>query len=100
MPLTESKILREVSLSHRLNKDGSLQLVVTDNGPGAKDPSQLFGSFYTTKKVGHGTGLGLSLCRRIMEQHKAQISYKRENSNTFFILDFPNSLVRKAQAAA
>jgi signal transduction histidine kinase len=91
---------RQVTLSHSINKDGSLRLTVSDNGPGAKDPSQLFGSFYTTKRVGHGTGLGLSLCRRIMEQHKSQISYERANLKTSFILDFPNSQVRKVQIAA
>jgi signal transduction histidine kinase len=117
----EASAAREVQLHSNINANGDLQIVVSDNGPGAKDPSKLFGSFYTTKKEGHGTGLGLSLCRRIMEQHKAQISYQRLNPSTnsennsvnnpdnnsfnnaarsLFILDFPSTLVRKSQSIA
>ncbi|HKB07893.1 MAG TPA: ATP-binding protein, partial [Candidatus Polarisedimenticolia bacterium] len=42
-------------------------VVITDNGPGMEDPSQVFEHFYTTKPVGQGTGLGLSISKAIVE---------------------------------
>jgi signal transduction histidine kinase len=49
-------------------------LRVSDNGPGIK-PShrgRLFEPFYTTKT--HGSGLGLYLSKRIVEQHRGKIA--------------------------
>ncbi|MFN2316938.1 MAG: ATP-binding protein [Gemmatimonadales bacterium] len=42
-------------------------LVFQDDGPGLREPDRVFEPFYTTKEVGHGTGLGLSLARRFVE---------------------------------
>lgn len=48
--------------------DGWLRLRVRDNGPGlGSDPEQLFRPFVSTKA--DGTGLGLSVARRICEAH-------------------------------
>ena len=41
----------------------------TDSGPGVKDASRVFDTFYTTKPVGKGTGLGLSICYGIITEH-------------------------------
>jgi len=54
-------------------QDESALVIVTDTGCGIA-PEHLpyiFRPFYTTK--GHGTGLGLSLARRIVEEHQGQI---------------------------
>jgi signal transduction histidine kinase len=54
--------------------DGGAELQVADSGPGISDEQLrvLFTPFRTTKPT--GTGLGLVVCRRIVEQHGGSIS--------------------------
>ena len=52
-----------------------LWVEVKDNGPGIiqEDSSKVFDPFYTTKPVGEGTGLGLSVSRNIINLHHGSI---------------------------
>lgn len=59
--------------------DGSVFVIVEDCGPGVKecDLSFIFDRFYTKSKV-RGSGLGLAMCKSIMEQHGGGIrAYNR-----------------------
>ena len=51
-----------------------------DNGPGmpADKARRIFEPFYTTKEVGRGTGLGLSVSFRIVSEHGGRISVETE----------------------
>ena len=53
----------------------TVQLDVRDTGPGVPPDlsERIFEPFFTTKRDGHGTGLGLALCRRIVERHGGRI---------------------------
>jgi signal transduction histidine kinase/ligand-binding sensor domain-containing protein len=55
--------------------DARVQIRISDSGPGipAALQSKIFEPFFTTKEVGHGMGLGLSICREIMVAHHGSL---------------------------
>lgn len=62
----------------RVFADGAfVHLEVEDTGDGIapENQSRIFDSFYTTKPEGKGTGLGMSISRRIVEEHGGTISF-------------------------
>jgi signal transduction histidine kinase len=66
------------------------QVSVADNGRGipAQNLPNIFRPFYTTK--GNGTGLGLSLARRIVQEHGGQIDVASElGKGTRFTVSLP-----------
>ncbi|MBY0497122.1 MAG: hypothetical protein K2Y23_23200 [Cyanobacteria bacterium] len=60
-------------------RDGWAWIEVEDTGPGvpAEHEAKLFQPFYTTKPVGEGTGLGLSVSYDIIRSHNGRIGYRR-----------------------
>jgi len=52
-----------------------IELTVSDTGPGIPDSlrENIFDLFFTTKPEGEGTGLGLYLCRNIVNEHGGEI---------------------------
>lgn len=68
----------------------SVTIRFTDNGRGAdvKDPDELFDAFFSTKP--NGMGIGLALCRRIVETHNGAISAKHnESGGMTFTIQIP-----------
>ncbi len=65
---------------------------VEDNGPGIP-PEKLdliFEPFYSTKKIGVGTGLGLTIVRKIMEEHRGFVRVRSTpGKGSIFTLYFP-----------
>ena len=61
-----------ITTSH---EDGQVHVTVEDNGCGMDEKVRrhAFEAFYTTKRPGRGTGLGLSLCYSILEEHGGRI---------------------------
>jgi signal transduction histidine kinase len=64
---------------------------VIDDGAGvpADLQSRIFEPFFTTKEVGAGTGLGLDIVRRIVENHHGQVRLTSEPGETTFQVRLP-----------
>ena len=81
-------------------KNGRVLISFADNGEGIpKDRlSRIFDAFYTTKDVGKGTGLGLYITQRIVQEHKGQITVESElRRGTSFTVSLPASPVEASQ---
>jgi len=67
----------------------------TDNGRGILEENleRIFEPFFTTKARGEGSGLGLEICKRIVEKHHGKISVSSEPGKTTFVI----SLLKQAQ---
>ena len=55
------------------SEDHGVCVEFRDTGTGLKDPGKIFDPFYTTKKIGKGSGLGLSICYGIVKEHGGDI---------------------------
>ncbi len=61
-----------------LNHNSFVQIVISDNGKGIekKQIESIFKAFYTTKHK--GTGLGLTITKRIVDQHRGEINLESD----------------------
>jgi len=74
------------------NTDRFLVVEVEDTGSGfsAGESARLFDAFYSTKKRGHGTGLGLTISRRIIKDHGGTIAAEaRPDKGARFMIRLP-----------
>ncbi|WP_258097500.1 ATP-binding protein [Marinoscillum pacificum] len=88
----ENKGILDIQISYF---DDVLFITIQDNGPGIplEIQDKVFDPFFTTKKGGQGTGLGLALVKRIIEQHGGEIDLESEPGKTTLTITLPG-LVR------
>lgn len=77
----------------RINPDGEkVKIEIEDNGTGM-DPDtvkKLFDPFFTTKPPGEGTGLGMAISYKVIQNHNGSVSVKSElGKGTKFIIELP-----------
>ncbi|MDV3352896.1 ATP-binding protein [Leptothoe sp. LEGE 181152] len=69
-----------------------VQIIICDRGPGIPREirRKIFDPFFTTKPVGKGTGLGLGICFRIIQQHHGKIRVRSKvGKGTEFLITLP-----------
>lgn len=72
--------------------DENVRLIVEDTGSGIPDKiqNQVFQPFFSTKSTEAGSGIGLTVVRRLVQEHDGDIRVKtKENEGTTFVIDFP-----------
>jgi two-component system, NtrC family, sensor kinase len=74
-----------------------VQISISDNGSGMSEEikSRIFDPFFTTKPVGKGTGMGMSICDRIIrETHRGKLYCNSQLAKgTEFIIEIPIKLL-------
>jgi signal transduction histidine kinase len=71
-------------------QDSSVVLEFSDDGPGMEEPDRVFDPFYTTRPVGQGPGLGLSVCYGIIQEHNGKIACQnRPQGGAIFRIELP-----------
>lgn len=70
-----------------------LVILVRDSGPSIPKEvrEKIMNPFFTTKSVGKGTGLGLTIVKKVVEQHNGKIELETGSETTSFKLYFPNT---------
>ncbi len=68
-----------------------IHISVSNSGPKISDAlcEQIFSPFFTTKALGKGSGLGLGICKRILEDHGGLLKLDMSAENTRFLIILP-----------
>lgn len=66
-------------------------LRVVDSGPGIPRglSEKIMQPFFSTKEIGKGSGLGLSIAKGIVESHQGRFFFDQEAPNTTFVMKLP-----------
>ena len=80
--------------------DGYVWIDVADTGTGIPEAIQerIFDSFFTTKPIGEGTGLGLGMVQQIVKRHGGKLTFEsEEGKGTMFSIGIPvcNSMLEE-----
>lgn len=77
-----------------IEKSKNVQIRISDEGPGIEpvNSENIFNPFFTTKPIGDGSGLGLSVVHGIIRSHKGTIIHQPNTpKGTIFVVSFPKN---------
>ncbi len=84
------------------NEGVDLLLSVKDNGPGIPEANRarIFDAFYTTKEVGRGMGMGLTITRRVVVAMGGNLSVRSQSGvGTEFVVRVPSAAISNSPAS-
>ena len=72
-------------------QDPGIVVEITDSGCGIPPEitDRIFEPFFTTKPAGEGSGLGLDICRKILDKHQGRIEFESQPGKTTFRVWLP-----------
>ncbi|MGB3405584.1 MAG: MHYT domain-containing protein [Microcoleaceae cyanobacterium] len=86
--------LPQITISTSADKEW-IEIAIANNGPEIPTAIQnrIFDPFFTTKPIGQGTGMGLSICYKIIvDKHQGQLHCKSiPNQGTEFMIQIPQT---------
>jgi PAS domain S-box-containing protein len=100
--MLEGKTGGRIILNTTVSRDGRMvHAEVIDDGPGIPQDAlpHVFEPFFSTKPVGSGTGLGLSVSYGIVEEHGGHLVVESRPARTVFRLELPVAQSPAAQRA-
>ncbi len=76
------------------SQDEGIIVKVSDSGSGIPPEVQtkMFEAFFTTKPMGEGSGLGLHICKKIIDKHNGKLSVQSQPGETTFSVWLPLTL--------
>jgi len=101
-PQSDRWVRVEVAVDDRAGpKARKMVIDVLDGGPGVAESAKenIMQSYYTTKPVGGGIGIGLSVSRSIAKDHKGNLELLERDGHTCFRLSLPLGVAEEAEAA-
>jgi signal transduction histidine kinase len=80
-----------LTLETKVASEAEVWVSVSDTGQGIEPEIQhrIWESFFTTKVSGEGSGLGLGICKRIVEKHSGRIFFDSKPGSTTFTVALP-----------
>jgi signal transduction histidine kinase len=83
----DNRPVRRVSVAAEASA-AEIRIAVTDSGPGIPSDIEprIMEPFFTTKQMGRGTGLGLSVSKGIAEAHGGRLTHDLTVADTRFVL--------------
>ncbi|MCE9597016.1 MAG: sensor histidine kinase KdpD [Spirochaetia bacterium] len=88
-PGTTIEVSAAIRHRHTAPED-QIEIVVRDNGPGLTEPERAFEKFYRGPvRSEAGAGLGLSICKAILEAHGGSIVAENQNPGVAFTIKLP-----------
>ena len=72
--LARERLAYECPAGHELQRHAQIALTDTGSGIAEEIKERIFDPFFTTRTSGEGSGMGLAIVKRIVEQHKGSIA--------------------------
>ncbi len=81
-----------IHVSASENKD-SIVVEIENNGPMIphEDQKRILKKFYTTKANKKGTGLGMSIVKNVVDEHRGSLDFSSNEEKTIFSVSFPKA---------